>query len=69
MPLYSLRSRTGKGFDSVSEIGFYRDEGAVAYARRTAGTCTIEVWRDEELIAVVDRARPAEAMVNAPVQA
>lgn len=55
MPMYSLRSHGDGGFGSISDIGFYHDAGAIAYARRTAGSAAVEVWRDDELIAVVNR--------------
>ena len=67
MPMNSLRARGDNGLSSVSEIGFYHDGGAVAYARRTAGSGTVEVWRNQELIAVVDEVRPTHMPVHAPL--
>lgn len=67
MPMYSLRIRGESGAAAISDIGFYHDEGALAYARRTARSAPVEVWRDHELIAVVDKHSPAHQPVQAPV--
>ena len=64
MPMYSLRVRGEQGAGAVSDIGFYQDEGALAYARRTAGKDPIEVWRGQVLVAVVRK----QGMVDKPVQ-
>jgi hypothetical protein len=65
--MYSLRVREGKGAASVSDIGFYHDDGALAYARRTAGRGAVEVWRGEELVAVVDNHKAPHQPVQPPV--
>jgi hypothetical protein len=65
--MYSLRVREGQRAGAVSDIGFFHDDGALAYARRTAGNGTVEIWRDEQLVAVVDKGRPLHSPVQAPV--
>jgi len=50
MPLYRVRFETGGTRASEEEMGFFNDEGALAYARRHARGRSIELWRGAALV-------------------
>jgi hypothetical protein len=55
MPMYRFRySGEGGGHQEIA-LGFYRDQGALEHARRLAHHSYVEVWRENELVARLDR--------------
>lgn len=59
MPNYRLVARPDRGAEAQS-LGFYSDEGAISYTRRIARAEPIEVWRGDDLVAVVERPSAAD---------
>jgi hypothetical protein len=52
MPLYKFHVLTSAG-EAEMELGFHRDEAAVAYAERLSDAAEIEIWRASELLTTV----------------
>lgn len=52
MPLYTFRIVTWAG-KAEMELGFHRDEAAVAYAERWSGAAEIGIWRESEHVQTV----------------
>ena len=55
MPLYTFRVVTTEG-NAEMELGFSRDEAAVAYAERLGNAAEIGVWRASEHLKTVGSA-------------
>ncbi|QAY75745.1 hypothetical protein [Sphingosinicella sp. BN140058] len=50
MPLYRLCFQERGAHRVEQQVGFFNDEGALAYARRFARGRAVEVWRDAVLL-------------------
>jgi hypothetical protein len=50
MPLYRLCFEERADHRVETEVGFFNDEGALAYARRFARGRYLEIWRGTELL-------------------
>lgn len=50
MPLYRLCFEADRTHRVEEEVGFFNDEGALAYARRHARGRTVELWRGDMLV-------------------
>ena len=55
MPMYRFRSKEECGAHHDIALGFYRDQAAVEHPRKLARRSGVEVWREEELVAQVER--------------
>ncbi len=52
MPLYTFRVHTHLGRAEM-ELGFHRDEAALAYAERMSGAAEVEIWRSADHLKTV----------------
>lgn len=55
MPMYRFRSSGDTGVHHELALGFYHDQAAVEHARKLSYRDPIEVWRDGELVARLER--------------
>lgn len=55
MPMYRFRSSEKLGVHHELALGFYRDEAAVEHARKLAHHSRVEVWREDALVARLER--------------
>lgn len=55
MPMYRFRSSGERDVHQELVLGFYRDQAAVQHARKLAHHSRVEVWREDELVARLDR--------------